>query len=66
MMQGVKREAQRHKIKLLILHTNDAIKVLKREPKDTNAILHVTCKTYRERWRRSCCIDARYGTGVKW
>jgi hypothetical protein len=43
MMQGVKREAQRHKIKLLILRTNDAIKVLKREPKDTNAILHVTC-----------------------
>jgi len=41
-MQGV-REAERHKIKLLVLPTIDAIEVLKRQPKDTNAILHVTC-----------------------
>jgi hypothetical protein len=42
-MQNVQREAERQKIKLLVLPTIDAIEVLKREPKDTNAILHVTC-----------------------
>ncbi len=42
-MQGVQRKAERHKIKLLVLPTIEAIEVLKREPKDTNAILHVTC-----------------------
>jgi hypothetical protein len=42
-MREVRREAERHKIKLLVLPTNEAISVLKREPKDTNAILHVTC-----------------------
>jgi hypothetical protein len=43
-MQGVQREAERRKIKLLVLPTIDAIEVLQREPKDTNAILHVTCQ----------------------
>jgi len=42
-MQEVRREAERHKIKLLVLPTIEAIEVLKREPRDTNAILHVTC-----------------------
>ena len=42
-MREVQREAARHKIKLLVLPTTEAIKVLNREPKDTNAILHVTC-----------------------
>lgn len=42
-MQEVEREAERHKIKLLVLPTIDAVEVLKRDPKDTNAILHVTC-----------------------
>src|ERR1700756_1700918 len=42
-MQGVQREAERRKVKLLVLPTIDAIEVLQREPKDTNAILHVTC-----------------------
>ena len=42
-MQEVRREAERHKIKLLVLPTLDAIEVLRRVPKDTNAILHVTC-----------------------
>src|SRR5260370_31249163 len=32
-MQGVQREADRHKIKLLVLPTIDAIEVLNREPK---------------------------------
>jgi hypothetical protein len=31
------------KIKLLILPTLEAIKELKQRPRDTNAILHVTC-----------------------
>ena len=42
-MKEVKREAQRRKIKLLILPTVEAIKELKQHPGDTNAILHVTC-----------------------
>ena len=42
-MPEVEREAGRRNIKLLILPTSEAIEVLKQEPKDTNAILHVTC-----------------------
>jgi len=42
-MREVERETARHKIKLLVLPTTEAVKVLNREPKDTNAILHVTC-----------------------
>src|SRR5213594_31103 len=42
-MQEVKREAKRRKIKLVILPTKQAIKELKQHPDDTNAILHVTC-----------------------
>ena len=42
-MEEVKREAKRRKIKLLILPTTLAIEVLKGNPKETNAILHVTC-----------------------
>ena len=42
-MKEVKREAKRHKVKLLVLPTVDAIEVLKKDPKGTNAILHVTC-----------------------
>jgi hypothetical protein len=42
-MDEVKREAQRRKIKLLVLPTADAIEELKQKPDETNAILHVTC-----------------------
>ncbi len=42
-MPEVELEAERYKVKLLVLPTTEAIEVLKREPKDTNAILHVTC-----------------------
>jgi hypothetical protein len=42
-MEEVKREADRRKIKLLILPTAKAIEELKQYPRDTNAILHVTC-----------------------
>ena len=42
-MDEVKREARRRKIKLLILPTVEAIEELKQHPGDTNAILHVTC-----------------------
>src|SRR5213594_95747 len=42
-MQEVRREAERQKIKLLALRTIEAIELLDEEPKDTNAILHVTC-----------------------
>ena len=42
-MDDVKREAKRRKVGLLIRPTAEAIEVLKRRSKDTNAILHVTC-----------------------
>ena len=42
-MKEVKREAQRRKIILLALPTAQAIKTLKQNPNETNAILHVTC-----------------------
>jgi hypothetical protein len=42
-MGEVKREAKRRKIKLLILPTQEAIEELQESPRDTNAILHVTC-----------------------
>jgi hypothetical protein len=44
-MDEVKHEAKRRKIKLLILPTQEAIEVLKQHQhlNHTNAILHVTC-----------------------
>src|SRR5215470_9132105 len=43
-MDDVKHEAKRRKIKLLILPTQEAIDELKKQdPNHTNAILHVTC-----------------------
>jgi hypothetical protein len=42
-MDEVTREAARRKIKLRILPTLKAIEELKQHPRDTNAILHVTC-----------------------
>ena len=42
-MREVKREAQRRKIKLLILPTKEAIKELRQKGEETNAVLHITC-----------------------
>lgn len=42
-MKEVQREAERRKVKLLILPTIQAIEALQQDPDDTNAILHVTC-----------------------
>ncbi len=42
-MKEVKLEAERRKIELLILPTVKALGLLKEDPPDTNAILHVTC-----------------------
>jgi len=42
-MKEVREEAQRRKIKLLILPTIEAIRQLCKDPEQTNAILHVTC-----------------------
>jgi len=42
-MDEVKQEAKRRKIKLVILPTKEAIRELKQEPAETNAILHATC-----------------------
>ena len=42
-MPAVKREAERRKVELSILPTAQAIEELKRQPRATNAILHVTC-----------------------
>jgi len=42
-MDEVKREAERRKVSLLILPTAKAIELLKDDPEETNAVLHVTC-----------------------
>jgi hypothetical protein len=42
-MDEVRREAVRRRVELLTLSTPKAIEALRRDPKDTNAILHVTC-----------------------
>jgi len=42
-MDGVRREAERRKLELLVLPTTEAIEALKLAAKDTNAIMHVTC-----------------------
>jgi len=42
-MEEVKVEAKRRKIELLVAPTADAIELLKRKPRKTNAVLHVTC-----------------------
>jgi len=42
-MDEVKLEARRRKIKLLIVLTKDAIETLAKKGQHTNAILHVTC-----------------------
>jgi hypothetical protein len=42
-MEEVKKEATRRKIKLVIMLTKKAIAELKQAPAGTNAILHVTC-----------------------
>jgi hypothetical protein len=42
-MDDVKREAKERGVKLLLLPTAEAIKALQKQPKRTNAILHVTC-----------------------
>ena len=42
-MEEVKQEAKRRKIKLLILPTKKAIMELKQKSEGANAILHVTC-----------------------
>ena len=42
-MEEVKREARRHRVKLVVLPTADALEKLAKGPEDANAILHVTC-----------------------
>jgi hypothetical protein len=42
-MEDMKLEASRRKVKLMIVPTVEAIQMLKNEPENTNAILHVTC-----------------------
>jgi hypothetical protein len=42
-MEEVQREAERRKVKVMMLSTLQAIEVLQQDPEETNAILHVTC-----------------------
>ena len=42
-MDEVKREAKRRKVELVALPTAEAIQLLNNEPRETNAILHLTC-----------------------
>jgi hypothetical protein len=48
-MDQVKREARRRKVQLLIIPTDEAIEALAQDPDDTNAILHVTCRSHHNR-----------------
>jgi hypothetical protein len=42
-MDDVKREAERRNVELLVVPTEQAIDALQTHPRQTNAILHVTC-----------------------
>ena len=42
-MDEVREEARRRHVELVAVPTREAIEMLQGEPKDTNAILHVTC-----------------------
>jgi hypothetical protein len=42
-MDEVKKEAKRRHVQLLTLPTAKAIEDLRKNPEDTNAILHITC-----------------------
>jgi hypothetical protein len=42
-MDEVKHEAKRRRVKLVILPTAEAVRELKENPDEVNAILHVTC-----------------------
>jgi hypothetical protein len=42
-MDDIKQEAERRHVELVIERTVDAIESLRRGPKRTNAVLHVTC-----------------------
>jgi hypothetical protein len=42
-MEEVKQEAERRKVELVILPTQEAIAALRKQARRTNAILHVTC-----------------------
>jgi hypothetical protein len=42
-MEEVTAEAQRRRVELVVCTTPEAIELLKDDPADTNAILHVTC-----------------------
>jgi hypothetical protein len=42
-MDDVKRQARDREVELVVLPTAEAIKVLEKHPKKTNAVLHVTC-----------------------
>jgi hypothetical protein len=42
-MDDVKNEAKERKVKLVVVPTAEAIKLLQKHPKKTNAVLHVTC-----------------------
>jgi hypothetical protein len=42
-MKEVLEEANRRGVKVIACRTMEAIRMMKEEPADTNAILHVTC-----------------------
>jgi hypothetical protein len=42
-MEEIKEEAAHRKVELVTVPTSKAVRLLATEPKDTNAILHLTC-----------------------
>jgi hypothetical protein len=42
-LEEVKRQADSRKVKLVVLPTAQAIEAFQKDPKHTNAVLHITC-----------------------
>jgi len=62
-MNEVRQEARRRGVKLVIRPTGKAIQILNEQPKDTNAILHLTClfgKPRRNSTRSSGSVGANH------
>jgi len=57
-MDEVKHEARRRRVKLIILPTAEAIARLKKHPEQANAILHVMCQVFWSKFERDAMARA--------
>jgi len=65
-MEEVKREAQRRGVELIIQPTARAIKVVEKDPAQTNAILHITCSLLRRQTGVPFAHSGRSGECNAW